>query len=156
MRVALDTTVLAYAEGIGDAIRCNIALQLIQCLPVGEVILPAQVLGELYRILVGKERRDPIDARTVLLSWADYFDVVDSTWFAFQSAFDLAADHRLQIWDALILSVAAENHCRLLISEDMQDGFTWRGVTIADPFKNSRSPILDRFLATSSAGDPAD
>jgi predicted nucleic acid-binding protein len=32
------------------------------------------------------------------------------------------------------MSVAAENKCRLFISEDFQNGFTWRGVTVFNPF----------------------
>jgi len=91
----------------------------------------------------GKAKRKPDDARAAILSWADSFDVVDSTWPAFQSAFDLGADHGLQIRDALSLSVAAENRCRLLLSEDLQDGFTWRGVTVVDPFASPRSALLD-------------
>ena len=59
---------------------------------------------------------------------------------------DIAADHRLQIWDALILSVAAENGSRLLLSEDLQDGFTWHGVTVVNPFIVSPSPLLQDFL----------
>jgi predicted nucleic acid-binding protein len=50
------------------------------------------------------------------------------------AATDLAADHQLTIWDATILAAAAEAGCRLLLSEDMQGGFTWRGVTIVNPF----------------------
>ena len=46
MRVALDTNILAYAEGLGDETRCTTALQLIEQLPSDEVVLPAQVLGE--------------------------------------------------------------------------------------------------------------
>ena len=59
---------------------------------------------------------------------------------------DIAADHRLQIRDALILSVAAENGRRLLLSEDLQDGFSWHGVTVVDPFADSPSPLLGDFL----------
>jgi len=47
---------------------------------------------------------------------------------------DLTVDHQISMWDALIMSVAAENKCRLLISEDFQNGFTWRGVTVVNPF----------------------
>jgi predicted nucleic acid-binding protein len=72
--------------------------------------------------------------------------VVDSTWEAFQSAMDLSNDHGLQIWDALIFSVSAENHCRLLLSEDLQDGFTWRGVTVADPYAAKPHPLLKAIL----------
>ena len=45
-----------------------------------------------------------------------------------------------------MISVAAEGGCRLLLSEDLQDGFSWRGVTIANPFAASRHPLLDALL----------
>lgn len=133
---------MAYAEGVGDAERCRIARGWIERLPPERVLLPAQTTGELYRVLTAKAGRAAADARAAILEWADAFEVADSTWDAFQSAMDLAADHRLQIWDALILSVAAENHCRLLVSEDLQDGFTWRGTTVADPFNPTPHPLL--------------
>jgi predicted nucleic acid-binding protein len=150
VRVALDTNILAYAEGVGDERPCRAALSLIGQLPVGLTLLPAQALGELYRVLTGKAKRKPDDARAAILSWADSFNVVDSTWPAFQSAFDLSADHGLQVWDALMLSVAAENRCRLLLSEDLQNGFTWRGVTVVDPFASPRPALLDSLLIGSA------
>ena len=147
MRVALDTNILAYAEGMGDKVRCLAAVTLIEQLPAELILLPAQTMGELYRVLTGKANRGTVDAQEAILAWSDSFEVADSSWEAFQSAFDLAADHGLQIWDALILSVAAENHCRLLLSEDFQNGFTWRGVTIVNPFLALRSPLLSNILA---------
>jgi predicted nucleic acid-binding protein len=146
MRLALDTNILTYAEGIGDEVRCKAARSFVVELPVGAVILPAQTLGELYRVLTGKANRKTAAARAAVLSWADSFEVADSTWPAFQSAFDLAADHGLPVWDALILSVAAENRCRLLASEDFQEGFTWRGVTVVNPFTKPRSPLIDGLV----------
>ena len=146
MRVALDTNILAYAEGLGDEVRCSAALQLIEQLRPASVLLPAQTLGELMRVLTGKAKRTPPAAREAVLGWADSFEVVDSNWSSFQAALDLVVDHKLQMWDALILAVAAENHCRLLVSEDVQSGFTWRGVTVVDPFANPRSPLLLSLL----------
>ncbi|OYY95088.1 MAG: VapC toxin family PIN domain ribonuclease [Hydrogenophilales bacterium 28-61-23] len=147
MRVALDTNVMAYAEGLGDETRCTAAITLIEQLPAELVLLPAQTLGELYRVLTGTARREATEVREVILGWADSFEVADSSWTAFQSALDLAADHGLQIWDALILSIAAESHCRLLLSEDLQNGFTWRGVTVVNPFATPRSRLLSSILA---------
>ena len=148
MRVALDTNVLAYAEGVGDEIRCTAAITLIEQLPAELILLPAQTMGELYRVLTGKVKRDPSEVREAILAWADSFEVADSSWVAFQSALDLAADHGLQIWDALILSIAADNRCRLLLSEDLQNGFTWRGVTVVNPFVAPISPLLSNILTT--------
>lgn len=150
MRVALDTHVLAYAEGVGDELRCSMAVQLIEQLPGNEVVLPAQTLGELSRVLTAKAKRSAEQTREAVLSWADSFEVADSTWFAFQSALDLTVAHQLPIWDALVLAVAAESRCRLLLSEDFHNGFTWRGVTVANPFVEPRSPLLSALLRTTN------
>ena len=45
MRIALDTNVLAYAEGANGAIMRDKALKLIQRLPPEAVVLPVQTLG---------------------------------------------------------------------------------------------------------------
>jgi len=134
MRVALDTNVLAYAEGLGDDVRCQLAGDLISKLDPINSLVPVQVLGELSRILTTKLKKSSADVRELLLSWSDAVVVADTTWTAFQSAMDLTVDHQISMWDALIMSVAAENKCRLLISEDFQNGFTWRGVTVVNPF----------------------
>ena len=141
--VAIDTNVLAYAEGAGDETRRAMAVALMTRLPEGAVILPVQVLGELHRVLVGKLRQPAARAQEAVLQWSDTFAVRDSTWSALQSALDLSKAHRLSIWDSLILSVAAEQRCRVLLSEDLQHGFTWRGTTVVDPFKQPAHPLLD-------------
>lgn len=147
MRVAIDTNILAYAEGIGDAARRDASLELLTRLPSENVLLPAQVLGELFRVLTGKAGCTPDAARSRVLQWADSFEIGDSMWSAFQSAFDLTADHGLTVWDALILAVTAENRCRMLLTEDMQHGFTWRGVTVVNPYRIPCHPLLSPLLA---------
>jgi predicted nucleic acid-binding protein len=67
------------------------------------------------------------------------------------AATDLATDHRLSIWDAVILSAAADSGCRLLLSEDLQDGFTWQGVTVANPFASTLHPLLEAALSSKPA-----
>lgn len=87
MRVALDTNILAYAEGIGDQTRLDASLALISHLPQEYVLLPAQILGELFRVLTGKAHRDHSAAREAILNWGDGFDVADSTWVASSKRF---------------------------------------------------------------------
>jgi predicted nucleic acid-binding protein len=69
MRVALDTNVLAYAEGTNGAAMRDKTLEMIQRLPVGAVVLPVQTLGELFNVLVRKAKRRPARARAAVLSW---------------------------------------------------------------------------------------
>jgi Predicted nucleic-acid-binding protein, contains PIN domain len=54
MRIALDTNILAYAEGVNGPTRKRAALELIRKLPESSTFLSVQVLGELFRVLVGK------------------------------------------------------------------------------------------------------
>jgi predicted nucleic acid-binding protein len=147
MRIALDTNILAYAEGIGDAFRHQASVDLVRMLPPSLVVIPAQCLGELFRVLTGKARQEASLAQQAILGWADTYETADSTWTAFQSAMDAVASHNLQIWDALILAVAAEQRCRLLLSEDMQDGFTWHGVTVVNPYQEQKHPLLQSVLS---------
>jgi predicted nucleic acid-binding protein len=59
---------------------------------------------------------------------------------------DLAANHRLTIWDSLV-AASAEAERWLLLSEDLQEGFTWRGVTVTSPFAPSLHPMLAALVA---------
>ena len=68
MKIALDTNVLAYAEGANGAAMRNKALELIQRLPQGAIVLPVQTLGELFNVLVRKAKRRPARARAAVLS----------------------------------------------------------------------------------------
>jgi predicted nucleic acid-binding protein len=144
--VALDTNVLAYAEGVNDASMKEAALDLLQKLPQDAIVLPVQTLGELFNVLVRKAGRSPANARTAILSWRDAFPLIDTSAGAMLAATDLATDHQLSIWDAVILAAAAEGRCRLLLSENLQEGFTWSGVTVTNPFLASRHALLESLL----------
>ncbi len=71
VRVALDTNVLAYAEGTNGAEMKEAALRLIQRLPVASIVLPVQALGELFNVLVLKAKRPATNARAAILGCRD-------------------------------------------------------------------------------------
>jgi predicted nucleic acid-binding protein len=112
-------------------------------LPAGAVVLPVQTLGELFNVLVRKAKRRPVRARAAVLSWRDAYTVAETSDAVMAGATELAAAHGLSIWDSVVLSASAEAGCRLLLSEDLQDGFTWRGATVVNPF----APQPHRLLA---------
>jgi len=146
MRIALDTNILVYAEGVNGALRAKTTVELIKKLPESSTFLPVQVLGELFRVLVGKSAFPPPEARAVVLRWRDTFPPIETSPSILVAALDVAADHGLSIWDAIILSAAAAAGCRLLLSEDMQEGFTWGGVTVVNPFAAKKHALLAGVL----------
>jgi predicted nucleic acid-binding protein len=149
--VALDTNVLAYAEGIDGSERRAIAVELLRRLPQDSLVIPAQALGELFNVLTRKAGQTRREARDRLMSWRDAFATADTSTEIMLLAADLATDHQLGIWDSVILATASRAGCRLLLSEDLQDGFTWGGVTIVDPFAAPRHALLDALLERGSS-----
>jgi predicted nucleic acid-binding protein len=147
VRVALDTNVLAYAEGVNGQSMKALALELVDSLPQASVVLPVQTLGELFQVLVRKAGRSRASARSAILSWRDAYSLFETSAGTMLAAADLAVTHQLGIWDAVILCAAAEADCHLLLSEDMQDGFICQGVTIAYPFGRSKHPFLQALLS---------
>jgi predicted nucleic acid-binding protein len=149
--IAFDSNILIYIAGLSrteDDLRKQASLgEIIARLSeAADIVAPAQALGEVYHVCQRKgwsrER-----SREFVLVLNQSFKVVGSKPDSFLEAVDLATDHKLQFWDALILNVVADAGCTLLLSEDMQDGFAWRGVTVADPFAKKMHRRLARVLA---------
>ena len=146
MRVGLDTNVLVYAEGVNDAARKETIVRLLRRLPPENVHLPVQAIAELFHVLVAKAAVTPADAKDAVLRWCDQYSLVDTSEAVLLSAMELSSQHRLRTWDAIIMAAAASAGCRLLLSEDLQDGFTWNGVTVANPFALKPNALLTELL----------
>lgn len=151
MKVAFDTNILAYAEGINGIEKRDVVLEMVRNLPQEAAVIPVQVLGELFNVLTRKAGRSRAEAREALLGWRDTFPVVETAPEVMLAAADLATDHHFSIWDSVILSVSSQAGCRLLLSEDLQGGFTWGGVTVANPFASPRHTLLESLLGGNGA-----
>jgi predicted nucleic acid-binding protein len=134
MRIALDTNILVYAEGVNGTERQTSAIQILRDLAGDEVVVPVQALGELFTVLTRKARRPASEARAAVLGWHDAYQTADTSPGVLLDAMELATSHQFGLWDAIMLAAAAGSGCRWLFSEDMRDGFIWRGVTIRNPF----------------------
>jgi predicted nucleic acid-binding protein len=146
MRAALDTNLLVYAEGFGDGKRVSATRQLLEQLANADVVVPLQCLAELFRVLTGKAGRPSQQAREAVLGWMDAFPVLETNRIAWRGAMDLCVAHQLANWDALVLNVAAEGGARLLLTEDLQPGFSWRGVRVVNPLLEPADPLLLQLL----------
>lgn len=150
MRVALDSNILVYFEGLGvtaaDKGKEAVAQALVEHLPADRIAVPAQVLGETFRVLVHKQGLARAEARQRLMAWPEAAAILPTNLDAMARAMALAADHQIPIWDAVILAVAAENGCAVLLSEDFQDGLAFNGTTVVNPFATPPHPLLSQLL----------
>lgn len=151
IRIAFDSNILLYLAGVDksetDASKItSIRALFVQIANQAKCVAPQQALGELYSVYA-RYRQNREEARAVARRFQAQFESVATDESIFTSALDLATDHKLQFWDALILAASAAAGCSLLLSEDMQDGFAWRGVTVVNPFASRPHRALARMLA---------
>ena len=154
-RVALDSNVLAYLAGVShspadDAKIGQLRDLLRQLSDSASLIAPVQALGELF-VVLRRSGADAVTARQILLEFSEAMGTTGSGERTMLAAADLVVDHKLQLWDALILSAAAEAGCTMLLSEDMQHGFVTRGVTVINPLAEKVHAKLQVLLTPPNA-----
>jgi predicted nucleic acid-binding protein len=142
LRFAVDSNVLIYAEAADDDWRQEVALALLDRLGTANLLLPLQAAGETLNWLVRKAKLPRREAVSRIVVWLRAFRLQDTSEAVFEAAQELVRDHGFQVWDAVIVAAASAGSASVLLSEDMQDGFRWRGVTIVNPFSPQPAPII--------------
>ncbi len=117
-----------------------------QLAQIATLVAPVQSMGEALRVLAYKFRKSDDELAQAIAQWGINFDAVPTTLEMLSKAVNLASKHRLQHWDSVILTAAASTDCHVLLSEDMQDGFIWRGLTVINPFAETVHPLLASLL----------
>lgn len=145
MRAALDTNILVYAEGLNGPEKALQARSLIARLG-DRAVAPIQVLAEFYNVLTLKARLPREEARGVVSALSSFMTTIPTSGEILDHALELSVRHDLRIFDAVIVCAAAQGGCPILLSEDMHDGFSYRGTTIVNPFARTPHPALAAFL----------
>ena len=114
-----------------------------------DCVVSLQVLAELFRTLTGRYKWPAGKAIARVDRWRNGMPIVAADEQCLIDAMDAVADHHLAFWDAMIWATAKRAGCRLLLSEDGQDGRTLGGVTIVNPFGPKPSPLLAEALGIS-------
>lgn len=122
-------------------------LALLELIPPNRIVIPMQSAGETLNWLVKKGKVPKTLASERIANWLELYLSQPTTLTVMIAARDLISNHDFQVWDSIILAAAAEASADILISEDMQDGFTWRGVTIVNPFLSEPSPLLQKLIS---------
>ena len=87
----------------------------------------------------------------IIQEWRDAVPVFAADELCLTDAIDAVAAHSWSFRDAMIWATAKRAQCRLLLSEDGQDGRTLGGVTTVNPFVTQLSPLLAEALGESPA-----
>jgi len=146
--VFVDTNVFVYARQAREVGKQPVAAQWIDRLwreQTGRTSM--QVLGECYVTLM--RRLEPAPPRTIawdyvrsLLAWNP--QPIDEP--LLHRAFEIEQRYRLNWWDCQIVASAQLQACSVLLTEDLQDGAKFGGVTVRNPFTLSVSDELGAYV----------
>ena len=131
-----DTNILIYAADQSEPEKQSQARRLINSAVENETgALSVQVLGEFFSVVTRRipnplsvEEAEAIIERTAVLP------VVELDWSLVRRAIETHKEYGISYWDSLIVAAAEKAGCTQIISEDLNSGQSYHGITVVDPF----------------------
>lgn len=131
----VDTNILIYSLDLKPthSEKCAIATALLKST---DLVLSVQVLQEFYVQATNVRRADALPheiACRFIQKWMR-FKIQDNTAAVLQLALQTKERFQTSYWDAAILAAAKISRCRELLTEDLNHGQNYDGITVINPF----------------------
>lgn len=131
-----DSNILIYAADRSEPEKQFQARRLLNSAIENETgTLSVQVLGEFFSVVTKRipnplsvEEAEAIIERTAVLP------VVELDWSLVRRAIESHKEYGISYWDSLIVAAAERAGCTRIISEDLNSGQSYHGITVVDPF----------------------
>jgi predicted nucleic acid-binding protein len=139
-RFSLDANVLVYAADARAGQRHTRALHILVSAARRDCVLTLQALGEFFHAATRKRIVPRRNAAEQVRDLLEIFRTVAADGAAFRAALDWAERGTRSFWDGVLIATLASAGCEVLLSEDMQGGVRFGGVTVLDPFVGDELP----------------
>ena len=146
--ISLDTNILIYATDFRAGTRHDAAHQLVSAAIRVRAGLTEQSIVEFMNVAIRKAKLPFEETARYARGYLAHFRLMIPQATIVEDVLALLGRHKLEVWDARLLAVCAAHGCDYLLSEDMQNGAEYGGVTVIDPFNPANSPILEQVLRT--------
>ena len=153
MRVTLDTNLLVYATDASSE-KHAAANVLLERAAQADCVQTLQSLGECFHVLRRKRHLGLQLACQAVENLRRLFPVVEHRLDDLDAAIAVVSAHQISFWDAMLWATAKRAGCRMILTEDFQDGRTLEGVTFVDPFNPENTRLLDLALPPANGADP--
>ena len=136
----IDTNIAVYAYNSSAGDKQTTAQQVIRdAAAAREGVISVQVLGEFFHATVTRKKLLAIDKARVALTALRHLEVVSVDEAMVAQAIDLHERFQIRYWDALIVATARLSGCASVLSEDLNEGQDYEGVTVINPFNVAAS-----------------
>jgi predicted nucleic acid-binding protein len=142
-RFTLDTNLLVYSVDSRAGVRHDLASRILLRAPRVDCCLTFQSLSEFYSVVSRKGLMPAMEAAAQVNDWLTFFPYAAVSAGSIRAALADAVAGRASYWDALLVATAAEAGCRVILTEDLDDGGTLGGVEVHNPF-DAAGGLTDR------------
>ena len=146
MRVSFDTNILVYAADLRAGPKHRPAVELMHRARGRDCVLCLQSLAEFFHAVTRKGVMTANEAQRLIDEWRAVFPVRAASEQNLAEAMKAHRRHGFPFWDAMLWATAHEAGCRILLSEDFQDGRVVGGLRFVDPFRAANRALLDAAL----------
>jgi predicted nucleic acid-binding protein len=136
-RFFLDTNIFVYTFDAHAPVKAKKAARLVrQAVDSGEGIVSYQVVQEFLNVALRRfsQPMTVAEAEQYLVTVFRPLLAIHSSPATFADALRISGKHRIPWYDSLILAAALQGRCKILYSEDFQDGREIEGLRIENPF----------------------
>ena len=137
----LDTNILLYAIDMQGIAKHEVALHAFTQLHEGGGIVVLQTRGALCNVTGMKRPHLRAAAEQLTSRVLDALSIVSAAPQDLTDALGAQRLHNLPFWDAMLWATARRSGCKVLLTEDFQDGRTLGGVTLRNPFRMSAAEL---------------
>ncbi len=137
----IDTNILIYSFDSRDRQKQQRAQQIIgQALKTNQGIISYQIVQEFLNVAT-KRFSIPLSAQDCLVYLTQVLQplcAIYPTFEIYKEALLIQAEAKFSFYDALIVACAVQGGCKILYSEDLQDGQSISGLEIKNPFVSDK------------------
>ncbi len=135
----IDTNILVYAYDTSEGTKHEVSKSILrQVWETGGGIVCLQNLMEFFVVITRKVENpiDIIEAKTIVedILKSDNWKVIDRDENTFLSAIDIVSEHKVHLWDAVIVSCMKENEITEIITENKKDFEKNSDIKVIVPF----------------------
>jgi predicted nucleic acid-binding protein len=97
------------------------------------MVISTQVIQAFYVVATTKLKVDRFVVKNIIHNFRN-LEIVNSDLDMLEQAVDISIISQVSFWDALIIAAAEKANCDYILSEDLNAGQTYRGVSVINPF----------------------
>lgn len=134
MSVFFDTNVLVYCTDTAAPDKQARARSLVASSGLaGDAVVSTQVLIELFQVLTRKQKMPASTAQALVHAYTAW-PVINSDLALVTAAIEKSIQHKLSIWEAMVIEAALRAKADIIYTEDLQHGQRFGALTVVNPF----------------------